>query len=140
VLIVLQLVFNHSTSYAALLGSIALGIEAILPLPQIHANHMRRGCKGFRVSVLANWLIGDAFKMVFFIAKGSDEVPWAFKLCGMFQAACDIYLGIQFYNFGDGEPGSEGRNFQEDVRWLREKGMEMVGWENSNGSTFRQQT
>jgi hypothetical protein len=134
VLTVLQLILGHSQSYAGLLGAIALGIEAILPLPQILANHKRRGCKGFRISVLANWLVGDAFKMVFFIAKGSNEVPWAFKLCGMFQAACDIYLGIQFYNFGDGEPGSEGRKFEEDVRWLREKGMEMVGWENSNGT------
>jgi solute carrier family 66, member 2 len=132
VLLVLQLIFGHSASYAGLLGAIALAIEAILPIPQILANHRRRGCKGFRVSVLANWLVGDAFKMVFFIAKGANEVPWAFKLCGMFQAACDIYLGIQFYNFGDGEPGSEGRNLQEDVRWLKEKSLEMVGLEKSS--------
>jgi solute carrier family 66, member 2 len=132
-LILLQLFFGHSTSYAGLTGAVALAIEAVLPIPQILANHRRRGCKGFRLSVLANWLIGDAFKMVFFIAKGANEVPWAFKLCGMFQAACDVYLGVQFYNFGDGEPGSEGRNFQDDVKWIREKSMEMVGWDKRNG-------
>lgn len=133
-LLVLQMLFGHSVTYAGLLGAIALGIEAILPIPQILANHRRRGCKGFRISVLANWLIGDAFKMVFFMAKGADEVPWAFKICGLFQAACDIYLGVQFYNFGDGEAGSEGRSFERDVRWVREKGMELVGWEDKNGS------
>jgi len=130
---VLQMLLGGSTRYAGLLGAIALAIEAVLPIPQILANHRRRGCKGFRLSVLANWLVGDAFKMVFFMAKGADEVPWAFKICGMFQAACDVYLGVQFYNFGDGEPGSEGRNFENDVRWLKEKSMELVGMEKSNG-------
>ena len=54
--------------------------------------------------MLANWLIGDAFKMVFFFVKDSSDVPWAFKLCGVFQACCDCYLGVQYYMFGDGEP------------------------------------
>jgi hypothetical protein len=98
-----QVVFTGSKEYSNFLGYIALAIEATLPLPQIMANQRRRCCKGFRVSVLANWLIGDAFKMVFFFTKGQNAVPWAFKLCGVFQACCDMYLGIQYYMFGDGE-------------------------------------
>lgn len=129
----MQVLLGSFAGFGPILGYIALAIEAVLPLPQILANQKRRGCKGFRLSVLANWLIGDAFKMVFFFAKGSHDVPWAFKLCGVFQALCDIYLGIQFYMFGDGEPGSEGRDFKKDLNWIGDKGMELVGWEKSEG-------
>lgn len=55
--------------------------------------------------MLANWLVGDAFKMIFFFYKDSGDVPWAFKICGVFQACCDCYLGIQYYMYGDGEEG-----------------------------------
>ena len=105
-LLAMQILLGSSSlyeGYTSLLGYVALTIEATLPLPQIVSNQQRRGCKGFRLSVLANWLIGDAFKMVFFFVKSSDDVPWAFKLCGIFQATCDVYLGVQYAMFGDGE-------------------------------------
>ena len=109
-----QVILNQNeglfASWTTLLGYTALAIEATLPLPQILANQRRRGCKGFRVSVLANWLVGDAFKMVFFFVKDSSDVPWAFKLCGVFQAMCDCYLGLQYYMFGDGDPHLAGPN------------------------------
>jgi len=117
VLFVLQVVLVQNEgiykSWTTLLGYTALAIEATLPLPQILNNQRRRCCKGFRLSVLANWLVGDAFKMVFFFVKDSSDVPWAFKLCGVFQACCDCYLGVQYYMFGDGEvvmPGVSGPN------------------------------
>ena len=103
------------------MGYVALTIEATLPLPQIWANEVRRGCKGFRVSVLANWLMGDTFKMVFFFMKGADEVPWAFKLCGIFQACCDCYLGIQYWRWGD---GPDLTTFSDSVK-DKEKELEM---------------
>jgi solute carrier family 66, member 2 len=117
-LISLHLLFGTFKFYAPLLGGIALAIEAVLPVPQLIANQRRRGCAGFRASVLANWLIGDVFKMIFFFAKGTAEVPWAFKLCGVFQAACDVLLGVQFYVFGDGEPGHEGHDMLHDLQSL----------------------
>ncbi|KAF1991161.1 hypothetical protein K402DRAFT_459893 [Aulographum hederae CBS 113979] len=95
-------------SYYNLLGTVALTIEATLPLPQILANQRRKSCKGFRFSVLINWLIGDAFKLVFFFLKGEDSVPWAFKLCGLFQATCDAYLGIQYAMWGNGPAEANG--------------------------------
>jgi hypothetical protein len=91
--------------YTSFLGYIALAIEATLPLPQLLANYKKRGCKGFRVSVIINWIIGDTFKMWFFFASSSGEVPIAFKLCGVFQALCDLGLGLQFYMWGDGPEG-----------------------------------
>ncbi|KAK2775589.1 pq loop repeat protein [Colletotrichum kahawae] len=91
-------------SYSVLIGYIGLSVEATLPLPQIFANSRSQSCKGFRFSVLASWLIGDAMKMFWFFTS-TTEIPWAFKLCGMFQACCDSFLGVQYLMYGDGEKG-----------------------------------
>lgn len=97
----LQIILGSSQFYVSTLGSLALAVEAILPLPQIYSNHMNRSCKGFRLSVLINWLVGDVLKMSFFFLSESP-VPWAFKACGLFQFGCDMYLGIQYAQFGEG--------------------------------------
>lgn len=101
-LAVLQAIIGSNASYIALQGYVALGVEAVLPLPQIMENARTRSCRGFRVSVLVNWVVGDVFKMTyFFLSEGG--VPWAFKLCGAFQACCDFYLGAQYLMYGEGE-------------------------------------
>ena len=94
---------TRSSLYNELIGYLGLAIEAILPLPQILANQRAQSCKGFRVSVLANWLLGDAMKMGFFFSSEPGKVPWAFKLSGIFQACCDAILGLQYWLYGDGE-------------------------------------
>ena len=76
--------------------------------------------------MLANWLVGDAFKMVFFFAKDSGDVPWAFKLCGLFQAACDLFLGIQYFMFGDGEPVNQIIDDKRGTSWPVQNGVEMM--------------
>ena len=109
-LLVLHVLFSASPlfiPYTNLLGGIALTVEATLPLPQLLANYRRRGCKGFRPSVIVNWIIGDTFKMWFFFASSAGEVPWAFKICGIFQAVCDLGLGLQWWVWGDGPEGVE---------------------------------
>ncbi|ERT02098.1 hypothetical protein HMPREF1624_00395 [Sporothrix schenckii ATCC 58251] len=88
-------------AYSVLIGYVGLSVEATLPLPQIRANMRARSCRGFRVSVLASWLAGDAMKMFWFFTS-TTEIPWAFKLCGLFQAVCDSILGIQYFVYGDG--------------------------------------
>lgn len=88
----------RSDSYINLLGYVGLAVEATLPIPQILANHRSRSCKGFRLSVLAAWLIGDAMKMSYFFFS-HDVIPWAFRWCGMFQCVCDFYLGVQFWMY-----------------------------------------
>ncbi|KAJ9148355.1 PQ-loop repeat-containing protein 1 [Pleurostoma richardsiae] len=88
--------------YSVLIGYIGLSVEATLPLPQILANARSRSCKGFRFSVLANWLAGDAMKIFWFFTSPTT-IPWAFKLCGLFQACCDSFLGVQYLMYGDGE-------------------------------------
>ncbi|KAJ9639939.1 hypothetical protein H2199_006172 [Coniosporium tulheliwenetii] len=101
-LLALQVLLGPYPAYSTFQGYLALGIEATLPLPQLAANQRRRSVKGFRASVLANWLLGDAFKMVWFFTAPAGEVPGVFKACGVFQAACDVLLGVQAWVFGDG--------------------------------------
>ena len=100
-LLALQLLIGTRESYVQLQGYVALGVEAILPIPQILENRRMRSCKGFRFSVLVNWLIGDVFKMTYFFLSDGG-IPLAFKLCGLFQAACDCYLGVQYWMYGEG--------------------------------------
>jgi hypothetical protein len=104
------------TPYTEILGAIALTIEATLPLPQLYANWSRKGCRGFRPSVIVNWVIGDTFKMWFFFASSSGEVPWAFKVCGIFQATCDLGLALQYLVWGDGPEGVDGTSREKEVR------------------------
>lgn len=101
-LTLLQYVVGASPIYIALQGYVALGVEAVLPIPQVLENSRSRSCQGFRLSVLANWLIGDVFKMTYFFLSDGG-IPWAFKLCGLFQAACDCYLGVQYWMYGNVE-------------------------------------
>jgi hypothetical protein len=94
-----------SPAYIAFLGYFGLAVEAMLPVPQIWKNHQARSCKGFRLSVIVNWLAGDTMKMSYFFLS-SEYIPWPFRLCGIFQACCDCYLGMQFYMYGSA-PGSD---------------------------------
>ncbi|KAK3327638.1 hypothetical protein B0T19DRAFT_422311 [Cercophora scortea] len=89
-------------SYSSFIGYVGLAIEATLPLPQILSNARSRSCKGFRLSVLVSWLLGDGMKMFWFFTATST-IPVAFKICGIFQACCDSFLGIQYLMYGNGE-------------------------------------
>jgi len=116
--------------YSAGLGTIGLSVEATLPLPQILSNYKSRSCKGFRVSVIANWIAGDMMKMFWFFTATS-EIPWTFKLCGIFQMCCDLFLGGQYFVYGDGEAG---KMVKEHAQGL---GMEMRMNGHANGPRAR---
>ena len=45
---------------------------------------------------------------MFWFFTATTEIPWAFKLCGIFQMCCDSFLGVQYVIYGDG-PGDFGR-------------------------------
>lgn len=90
------------SAYSSFIGYAGLAVEAILPVPQILANRRARSCRGFRASVLINWLLGDSMKLLWFFTATS-AIPWSFKLCAMFQSCCDSFLGLQFSMYGTGE-------------------------------------
>lgn len=115
---------DAESMYTHFIGYSGLAVEAVLPVPQILANERARSCKGFRVSVLANWLFGDAMKMGFFFLSEPGKVPWAFKLCGIFQACCDVGLGCQYWKYGEGQ------------ELLDEKAREMKRKDREFGSTL----
>ena len=97
--------------YTTLLGAVGLGIEALLPIPQLWQNWQGKSCRGFRVSVLVNWLFGDAMKMGFFFLSKPGMIPWSFKACGIFQALCDLGLGLQYWIYGEGLDYDVGGHF-----------------------------
>ncbi|UKZ57855.1 hypothetical protein TrVGV298_011716 [Trichoderma virens] len=112
---------GYYPTYSELVGIIGLSVEAILPIPQIIANAQSKSCKGFRVSVLASWIGGDAMKIYWFFTATS-EIPLAFKMCGIFQACCDCFLGIQYFFYGEGKDATiKGHPLQDissqDMGW-----------------------
>lgn len=89
-------------AYSSFIGYVGLSVEATLPIPQLLANARTRTSRGLRVSVLASWIIGDMMKMFWFFTS-TTEIPWSFKICGMFQAGCDLLLGVQYLMWGNNE-------------------------------------
>ena len=89
---------SESETYISILGIVGLAVEATLPLPQIWANYQSGECKGFRLSVVAAWIIGDTMKMSYFLFT-TEAIPAVFKICGVFQCCCDFFLGFQFWMY-----------------------------------------
>ncbi|KAK7403228.1 hypothetical protein QQX98_010999 [Neonectria punicea] len=106
-LLVLELVLSRMpalyATYSDTIGYIGLAVEATLPLPQILVNLRSRSCKGLRLSVLASWVGGDSMKLIWFFTA-TTEIPWSFKISGMFQASCDFFLGAQYLVYGAETP------------------------------------
>lgn len=40
---------------------------------------------------------------MFWFFSATTEIPWTFKLCGIFQMCCDSILCGQFLLYGDGD-------------------------------------
>ncbi|KAJ5182950.1 hypothetical protein N7492_000566 [Penicillium capsulatum] len=108
---------SESDTYISILGCVGLAVEATLPLPQIWANYQSGSCKGFRLSVVAAWIIGDTMKMSYFFFS-TEDIPLVFKVCGVFQCACDFFLGFQFWMYSrtPGKVASNSHELQEN-RW-----------------------
>ncbi|KAH7008096.1 hypothetical protein EDB80DRAFT_427597 [Ilyonectria destructans] len=105
-LVVLQALLSQMPAiygtYSDTIGYIGLAVEATLPLPQILVNLRSRSCKGLRLSVLASWVGGDSMKLFWFFTATS-QIPWSFKISGMFQASCDAFLGLQYLMYGNAQ-------------------------------------
>lgn len=115
-LVVCELFLSHIPGlydvYVNTIGPIGLAVEATLPLPQIIANLRTRSCKGIRLSVIGSWVIGDTMKLYWFFTS-TAPIPWAFKVCGIFQASCDFWLAVQYYMWGDHQQEVKGHPLTE---------------------------
>eukprot|EP01117_Protostelium_nocturnum_P012307 TRINITY_DN452_c0_g2_i3.p1 TRINITY_DN452_c0_g2~~TRINITY_DN452_c0_g2_i3.p1 ORF type:complete len:155 (-),score=38.71 TRINITY_DN452_c0_g2_i3:125-589(-) len=96
-LLLLSGVFGMGSSfYWEVLGTIALATESILGVPQMINNQKTKSTKGLSLELIGSWLLGDVFKTVYFVAKGS---PFQFLLCGTIQVVVDIIICVQIYHF-----------------------------------------
>lgn len=39
---------------------------------------------------------------MFWFFNATTAIPWSFKMCGIFQMCCDMFLGIQYLMYGNG--------------------------------------
>ena len=42
-------------------------------------------------------------KISYYLVSEAGKVPWAFKMCGIFQACCDACLAAQYFTYGSGD-------------------------------------
>ncbi|KAK9893900.1 hypothetical protein P389DRAFT_147427 [Cystobasidium minutum MCA 4210] len=76
--------------YVDLIGIVALGLESTLPIPQLLSNYRRKSLSGFRMTVLAGWVLGDAFKTLYFFFQEGNS--WQFKATACFQLSIDLLI------------------------------------------------
>lgn len=50
---------------------------------------------------------------MFWFFTATTEIPWAFKLCGIFQACCDMFLGVQYWIYGEGPVAVKDHSMRE---------------------------
>jgi len=93
---ILYLLLGGFPTYISILGYIALGLESTLPIPQLISNQKRKSLSGFSVVVLGGWVIGDTFKLGYFLVRKS---PIQFIVCSIFQLSIDLVICTQFWFF-----------------------------------------
>ncbi|KAM0748310.1 hypothetical protein T439DRAFT_291721 [Meredithblackwellia eburnea MCA 4105] len=89
----LYLILHSFQFYITGLGFLALGLEATLPIPQLLVNFERKSTAGFRRTVLAAWVGGDAVKTIYFFLTPDNSI--SFKACAIFQLSVDLCICAQ---------------------------------------------
>ncbi|CAJ1027301.1 PQ loop repeat, putative [Leishmania lindenbergi] len=87
-------VWKHA---AEVVGYAALGIEALLVLPQILRHARRRSTEGLTTLLILTWVGGDVIKVVYFIYA---KQALAFIVCGCFQLVLDVVVVAQVVYYG----------------------------------------
>jgi solute carrier family 66, member 2 len=93
-LMLFQAAFGSFYWYVELQGIMALGIEALLPVPQAIKNYKTKNTHGLSAILIGSWAVGDAFKVFYAVAK---EAPAPFILCGAFQFCVDLVVAAQLF-------------------------------------------
>lgn len=94
----LQLLLGGQSWYVESLGVAALGLEALLPLPQAVRNFQRKSTAGLSTLLIVAWLGGDVFKTLISLQRAA---PWPFVACGLFQGCVDLIILAQIFLFAD---------------------------------------
>jgi len=96
VITLFNIMFLNNKTYAAILGSLALGIEATLGIPQLLKIREQRSSKGFSKTLLLTWVLGDSFKTGYYLLNNS---PPQFIYCGFFQLFIDFLIIMQCIHY-----------------------------------------
>jgi hypothetical protein len=93
-LVLVNVAFVDSTFITELVGYAAMGLESTLAMPQLYRNFVNKSCAGLSLELVAAWVLGDLFKTVFFLSRGS---PLPFIMCGCVQLSVDFGIVSQLY-------------------------------------------
>ncbi|KAL7748273.1 hypothetical protein RI367_006232 [Sorochytrium milnesiophthora] len=93
---VLGMLFRSQGWYGEILGYLALGMEACVPMPQAYNNYLRKSTHGLSLALVGGWFTGDAFKVLYFIWTGT---PFQFVLCGILQFSVDVLICWQVLSY-----------------------------------------
>lgn len=99
VLSVLTLLFVRQRLFVEVIGVAALGLEAMLAVPQAYSNWKNQSAEGLNLILIATWFLGDTFKTIIFITSGA---PFQFLACGLFQLCVDCIILAQLYIYKAG--------------------------------------
>jgi hypothetical protein len=91
-LLALTGLFHPAAWYTEAIGTLSLGVEALLPLPQALANHRRGSTDGLSTVLIGSWVAGDLFKTAYAVGKGE---PAQFIACGAAQLCVDLVIVAQ---------------------------------------------
>jgi len=90
---VFELLLMSFDTWFAIIGRIAVALEAVLPLPQLILNYTRHSLGGFRFTLLFAWVSGDLVKTVFYYV---DDQEYYYKIGGTVQTLLDVGILVQY--------------------------------------------
>lgn len=88
----ITLILLDSSLFVEALGSLAVMSEAMLGIPQLLQNQRNHSTLGMSVNMVLLWMVGDCFKMSYFVLNDS---PHQFVLCGLAQIMVDFSILCQ---------------------------------------------
>lgn len=92
-LAILQLLLRSFDTWFSLIERTAVGLEAVLPLPQLLLNYSRHSLSGFRFTLLFAWVSGDFVKTLFYYIDGQ---AYYYQIGGTCQTLLDVGIFAQY--------------------------------------------
>ena len=95
--IICYIIGKESPKFYNLIGTISVGIETFIEIPQIKENCITKNVKNLSGAMVLMWFIGDLFKTVYNITNNS---PLQMILGGILQNCEDVVLSSQVIIYG----------------------------------------
>jgi hypothetical protein len=86
----------NNQAYIELLGYISGSVEATLGVPQVISNYSTKNTKGFSLVLIATWVGGDSFKLIFYYYSNS---PIQLIMSSVGQLTVDFVILYQMWYY-----------------------------------------